>query len=142
MPQHPSSSSPLPQPAVRAAAALWLTHAAIMTADLDRALQFYVHVLGLSLRVREEDPIRKGRMRALLVDRDGRDVIELIEMPEMAHPSIPGRGGIHHIGFRLPQRDWHGLRARMDAVGYPYDELQGRLFVRDADQMVLEIETA
>ncbi|MEZ4700139.1 MAG: VOC family protein [Rhodothermales bacterium] len=138
----PSSSPPSPRSRpVRASAALRLTHAAIMTADLDRALYFYVHILGLSIRVREEDPIRKGRMRAMLVDMEGLDVMEIIEMPEMMHPSIPGRGGIHHVGFCLPQRDWHALRARMDAASYPYDEIEGRLFVRDADQLILEIET-
>ncbi len=125
----------------RAGVAIQLTHAAIMTANLEQAMFFYVHILGLSVRVREEDPIRKGRMRAMLVDMAGRDVIEIIEMPEMAHPSIPGRGGIHHVGFSLPQRDWHALRARMDAADYPYDEIEGRLFVRDADQLILEIET-
>jgi glyoxylase I family protein len=78
----------------RASAAIQLTHAAIMTVHLEQALHFYVHILGLSVRVREEDPIRKGRMRAMLVDMDGRDVMEIIEMPEMAHPSIPGRGSI------------------------------------------------
>jgi hypothetical protein len=29
----------------------------------------------------------------------------------------------------------------MDAADYPYDEIEGRLFVRDADQLILEIET-
>ncbi|MDZ4698761.1 MAG: VOC family protein [Rhodothermales bacterium] len=134
----PSSSTRKP----RASAAIRLTHAAIMTVHLEQALYFYVHILGLSVRVREEDPIRKGRMRAMLVDMEGQDVMEIIEMPEMAHPSIPGRGGIHHVGFSLPQRDWHALRARMDAEDYPYDEIEGRLFVRDADQLILEIETS
>jgi glyoxylase I family protein len=76
----------------------------------------------------------------MLTDRNAHDVIEIIEMPEMAHPSVPGRGGIHHLGFRLPERDWHSLRARLDAAQYPYQEVKGRLFVRDADGLVLEIE--
>jgi glyoxylase I family protein len=135
-------STPTPTRTIRASAPLHLTHAAVMTTDLDRALHFYVYILGLSVRVREMDPIRKGRRRAMLVDIEGRDVVELIEMTDMAHPSIPGRGGIHHVGFCLPQRDWLALRARMDAASYPYDEIEGRLFVRDADQLVLEIETA
>ena len=125
----------------RASTSIRLTHAAVMTANLDIALHFYVHILGLSVRTREEDPIRRGRMRAMLVDTEGADVVEIIEMPEMVHASIPGRGGIHHIGFCLPQRDWHALRARMDAANYPYDEIEGRLFVRDADQLILEVET-
>ena len=120
--------------------AIRLTHAAVMTTSLDRAVNFYRDVLGLAVRVVEDDPIRRGRRRAMLVDADGDDVLEVIEMSEMAHPSIPGRGGIHHVGFRLPRRDWHALRSRMDANSTHYDEVDGRLFVRDADGLVLEIE--
>jgi glyoxylase I family protein len=117
-----------------------LDHASVMTTDLDEAVRFYTDILGLDLRTVEDDPVREGRKRAMLMDERGHDVVEIIEMPEMAHPSVPGRGGIHHLGFRLPDREWHSLRSRMDAAGYPYQEVKGRLFVRDADGLVLEIE--
>ena len=117
-----------------------LDHAAVMTTDLERAIAFYTDVLGLAVHVVEDDPIRKGRRRAMLYDADGRDVLELIEMPEMAHSVIPGRGGLHHLGFRLPQRHWHALRARLDAASYPYQEVNHCLFIRDADGLVLELE--
>jgi glyoxylase I family protein len=113
-----------------------------MTTDLEAATDFYVDVLGLTLRTVEDDPVREGRQRAMLGDGRGRAVIELIEMPEMEHPSVPGRGGIHHIGFRLPDRDWHSLRSRLDAADYAYRQVEGRLFVRDTDGLVLEIEKA
>jgi glyoxylase I family protein len=111
-----------------------------MTTDLEAATDFYVDLLGLRLRTVEDDPVRDGRERAMLGDGRGRPVIELIEMPEMEHPSVPGRGGIHHVGFRLSDRDWHSLRSRLDAADYAYREVKGRLFVRDTDGLVLEIE--
>ncbi|GIV58924.1 MAG: glyoxalase [Rhodothermaceae bacterium] len=117
-----------------------LDHAAVLTTRLDEAVAFYVDLLGLTLRTIEPDPIREGRRRALLTDARGHDILELIEMPELAHPSIPGRGGLHHLGFRLPRRAWHALRSRLDAAAYPYQETRGRLFVRDTDGLVLEIE--
>lgn len=119
---------------------LQLTHAAVMSRHLEESVAFYRDILGLSLRTIEADPIREGRRRAMLLDGDGREVLEVIEMAELAHPSIPGRGGIHHIGFRLPKSAWQALRTRMDARGYSYDEMEGRLFVRDVDGLVLEIE--
>lgn len=131
---------PADAPSSDAVRAIQLTHAAIVTPELDRAVAFYTDILGLALRVREEDPLRKGRQRAILTDVDGRDVIELIEYPEMPHPSVTGRGAMHHIGFRMPEDNWHGLRAHLDEVGYAYREVEGRLFVRDADSIVLEIE--
>ena len=131
-PENPTDRAP--------SASLRLTHAAVMTKQLDHALAFYTNVLGLTLRGIEDDPIRKGRRRAMLLDDEGREILEVIEMEELAHPSIPGRGGIHHIGFHLSKQDWHALRSRLDAKGYGYDEMHGRLFVRDADGLVLEIE--
>lgn len=113
-----------------------------MTTDLDEAVSFYVDLLGLDCRVVEDDPIREGRRRAMLADEHGHDIVELIEMTEMKHPSVPGRGGIHHLGFSLEKREWHALRSRLDAAGYPYQEMKKRLFVRDADGLVLEIEHA
>jgi glyoxylase I family protein len=119
---------------------LQLDHASIMTTDLEAATDFYVDMLGLTLRTVEDDPVREGRRRAMLGDGSDRAVLELIEMPEMEHPSVPGRGAIHHIGFRLSDRNWHSLRSRLDAADYDYREVKGRLFVRDTDGLVLEIE--
>lgn len=117
-----------------------LDHASVMTTNLDEAISFYVDLVGLSLQTVEDDPVRDGRERALLTDDRGREVIELIEMAEMKHPSVPGRGGIHHIGFTFSNREWHSLRSRLDAANHPYEEVKGRLFLRDADGLVLEIE--
>ena len=117
-----------------------LDHASVMTTDLDEAVAFYVNLIGLSLQAVEDDPVRDGRKRALLTDAQGQDVIELIEMEEMEHPSVPGRGGIHHLGFSLSPREWHSLRSRLDAADHAYEEVKGRMFVRDADGLVLEVE--
>lgn len=130
----PSQSDDGTAPEVR------LDHASIMTTDLEAAVSFYEKLIGLSLRIVEDDPVREGRERAMLTDAQDRDVVELIEMPEMEHPSVPGRGAIHHLGFSLSPREWHSLRSRLDAANHPYEEVKGRLFVRDADGLVLEIE--
>ncbi|MES3629342.1 MAG: VOC family protein [Longimonas sp.] len=118
-----------------------LDHASIMTSDLNEAVDFYVDVLGLTLRVVEDDPIREGRRRAMLTDDEERDILEIMEVTDMEHPTVPGRGGIHHLGFALPTDAWHALRSRLDAESYPYQEMQDCLFIRDADGLVLEIES-
>ncbi len=119
---------------------LHLNHASVMTAALDEAVEFYEKLIGLELRIVEDDPIREGRRRAMLTDSSGNDVLEIIEMSELAHPSVPGRGSVHHLGFSLSPSEWKALRSRLDAAGYSYQETMNRLFVRDADGLVLEIE--
>jgi glyoxylase I family protein len=131
---------PTDPPADTPSTTVRLDHASVMTTNLEAATDFYVDLLGLTLRSVEDDPVREGRKRAMLGDGRGYAVLELIEMPEMEHPSVPGRGGIHHVGFRLPDRDWHSLRSRLDAADYEYREVKERLFVRDTDGLVLEIE--
>ena len=103
-------------------------------------MQVYLDVLGLGLERVEDDPLRPGHQRALLVDAHGAEVLEIIEMTELSHKAIPGRGGLHHLGFRLPRRAWRDLRSRLDARCYDYQEIADRLFVRDADGLILEIE--
>jgi len=121
-------------------ASLWLDHAAIMTAQLQPSIDFYSGLLGLRVHIVEPDPLRKGRRRAMLFDSHGRDVLEIIEMTELAHRVVPGVGAVHHLGFRFPRADWDALRARLDDRGYPYEEVADRLFVRDADGLMLEVE--
>ncbi len=117
-----------------------LSHAAISTADLVKSLSFYTEILGLHLCAIEPDPIRKGRRRAMLYDDAGNAVMEFIELPELEYPTIPGRGSIHHLGFTLSKADWQTLRSRLNALNYGYLETQNRLFVRDSDGLMLEIE--
>ncbi len=119
-----------------------LDHASIVTSQLERAVDFYVRYLNLHTFRIENDPIRQGKRRAMLKDARGREVLEIIELPELAHPSIPGRGGLHHLGFRLTREHWQELRSRLEAENYPYQEKAGRLFLRDADGLLLEVEYA
>ena len=120
---------------------LRLDHASILTPSLEEAVEFYTDLIGLAHRITEADPGRPERRRAMLQDGEKRDVLELIEEPDLAHPSIPGRGGLHHLGFRFEEKAWHTLRGRLDAAGVQYElRRDDCLFVRDTDGMVLEIE--
>ena len=119
-----------------------LDHAAIVTQALQPALDFYVELLGLTLSTVEPDPIREGRQRALLTDANGRTVLELIEIPEYVHASVPGHGAMHHLGFRFPERAWHAFRSRLAEKKNPCRRVEFRLFLRDADGLMLGIENA
>ncbi len=121
------------------AVSLWLDHAAVITVDLTKSIEFYTRIIGLRVHIEEEDPLRRGRRRAMLFDSNGRDVMELIEMPEFRHRTVAGRGSVHHLGFRFPESDWKALVARLDARGHPYQIESDILFLRDADGLLLEV---
>ena len=61
------------------ASTVWLDHVCVLTAHFERSVAFYVGVLGLTLRTIEAHPLFPTRLRALLIDAEGRDIIELLE---------------------------------------------------------------
>ena len=118
---------------------VWMDHAAVVTADLTRAIEFYSNVVGLRVHTAEADPLREGRTRAMLYDSNGRDILELIEMVELRHRAVVGRGALHHLGFRLPESDWLALQQRLEAADYPFHAVSDLIFVRDPDGLLLEV---
>lgn len=139
----PMAFMPAPTPAnlieralKKPASTIWLGHVGVRTARFDEALAFYNGTLGLTLRAIESVPTDPGRLRALFVDAEGHDVLELLE--HEAAP--PADEQTPTLSFRLPLRTWHALRARLGAQQVPYDETAGRLYVRDADGRLLRIE--
>ena len=113
---------------------LWLAAAALPVADLEASLGFYVSALGFRLRTIEAHPLRPGLMRAVLLDAEGRDVLELIE-------ARPGEGaGFAQLAFHLPRRTWNLLRVRLGVRGVPFAEAGGQLWTEDPDGVALRFE--
>jgi catechol 2,3-dioxygenase-like lactoylglutathione lyase family enzyme len=143
MPQLPSSRRPATSKQLaervlrRPSSALWLNHVSVGTRRFDEALTFYVSTLGLALRAVELDPACPTRLRAVLVDAEDRDVLELVQQDD-ADPGTADPGvNLSRLAFSLPRRSWLLLRARLDAQGYPYRLTGDRLVVEDADGIVL-----
>ncbi|CAN5595463.1 hypothetical protein BH23BAC4_BH23BAC4_11010 [soil metagenome] len=145
MPQHMaflSVSQPYSDPLVLAERALrnptstiWLDGICLATGRFEESLAFYVGTLGLALRTIESDPARPGQLRALLIDAEGRDVLEICEDT----PGDAGRRSLARISFSLPQRSWHALRTRLSARQVPHEERGGRLMIVDADGTQVQI---
>lgn len=85
-----------------------LTHIALSVADLDRALAFYVAVLGVREYVRNDSTIQ-------VLGPGPHDVIAFEKRPKAAGAA----GGIIHFGFRLtrPEDIDLALRAVQEAGG-------------------------
>ena len=138
-------NSPLPSVAPAAARIpfgmptppIWLDHAAVISADLESALDFYVRLIGLQLAGVTTDVHNGHRVSALLCDTDGHCVLEIIEIPDTARPTLAAEAGVRHLAFRLPRAYFHSLRTRLEANDHPYQFKADKLFVHDPDGALL-----
>jgi len=108
----------------------------VSTSQFEKALDFYVSTLGLSLRTVELDPTQPSRLHAILVDAEDRDVLELVE----ADASKPASTNVSQLGFSLPLRSWQLLRARLDTHEHPYRVSGDSLLFEDTDGIVLRVQ--
>ncbi len=120
----------------RPSSTIWLNHVRVSTTQFEKALDFYVSTLGLSLRAVELDPTEPSRLHAILVDAEDRDVLELVESDRAV--DVPTN--VSQLGFSLPLRSWQLLRARLDAHDHPYRKSGDSLLFEDADGMVLRVQ--
>lgn len=119
------------------ASTIWLDHVCLTSHRFEDALKFYVRTLGLSLRTVEGHPFYPDRMRALFIDAEGRDVLEIIDGGDP--DTETARLHLGQLGFALPKRSWMLLRARLDAQDVPYEETPDRLYFKDVDGTLLKI---
>lgn len=120
----------------RPSSTIWLNHVRVCTTQFEKALDFYVSTLGLSLRTVELDPTKPSRLHAILVDAEDRDVLELVE----SDTTIEAPTNISQLGFSLPRRSWQLLRARLDTQEHSYRLSGGSLLFEDTDGIVLRVQ--
>ena len=113
-----------------------LHHASLLVADTERALAFYVGLLGL-----EPAPGRPALAFPGAWLQVGDQQIHLLELPNPdpveGRPAHGGRD--RHLAFEVPALD--PLAARLEAAGVPFTRSRsGRraLFCRDPDGNALE----
>ncbi len=119
----------------RPSSTIWLHQVRVTTRHLDEALAFYVTTLGLTLRAVELDPAHPTRLRAILVDAEERDVLEIVEGGDEAPIA-----NLSQLGFGLPRRAWHLLRTRLDTQEVPYRLSGDCLLLRDADGILVRVQ--
>lgn len=123
----------------RPSSVIWLGHVSVSTTRFEEALGFYSGTLGLALRTVERHPLYFDRLRAVLTDAEGQDVVEIVEAHERAK-SETDDPVVSQIGFRLPHRMWRALRSRLQSTGIPYEQASGAISLRDPDGIRLRVE--
>lgn len=115
---------------------VWLGPIRVITPRFEDALGFYSGTLGLSLRTVERHPIYFDRLRAVLIDAEGHDMIELVETPGAATRT---NESVNQLSFRLPKRSWHALRARLNTQSVGYTQRDETLILHDPDGLRLKV---
>lgn len=136
----PTSSHGLAERALRnPSSVIWLGHVCVTTTRFEKALGFYSGTLGLSLRTVERHPLYFDRLRAMLTDAEGRDVVEIVEASD-GTKSETDDPVVNQLGFRLPRRTWRALRSRLQTTGVPYEQVGDAISLCDPDGIRLRVE--
>ncbi len=132
---------------------LGLDHVVLRVADLDRALAFYVGVLGCA-EERRIDSLGLVQLRA------GAGLIDLVPVdgplgraqgapPAALPPDGPGGRNLDHVALRIEHFDEAALRAHLEAHGVAPGDVGQRygaegngpsMYVRDPDGNVVELK--
>lgn len=108
----------------RPSSALWLRAVCVRTSRFEESLQFYVATLGLTLARVGAHPI-SGSSRAWLVDAEGVEVLELLEVPDGDDP------GVHELVFGMPRRTVTLLRSRLELQGIAHTKAGESVYFKD-----------
>jgi catechol 2,3-dioxygenase len=122
-----------------------LGHVALFVADLDRARDFYVRLLGC--HVLEEESAEHGRTAFLEIGEHG-NTLDLVELPagsaDAGTAPSPGRG-LHHLAFETATREalrdaYFTLVDNGTEVLYRVDHGSSQsIYFRDPDGHIVEI---
>jgi catechol 2,3-dioxygenase-like lactoylglutathione lyase family enzyme len=120
-------------------------HLALICADLDATIRFYVEVLGMRLtRIVEnrDDPTSTH----IFFDMGGGNQLAFFDFPHKGPtPTVRGVGSMHHIALKARPDQFQAIVAGLDQRGISYSlhgSLEtGSVYVRDPDNILVEITT-
>jgi len=103
--------------------------------NVERALAFWVEILGLQLRNQKTDPVLE-----LGTEQDTLVVLR----PDATHPARPGYGGLYHLAIHLPaEAEFARVLARLLVYRYPIgptDHIMSKaIYLDDPDGIGVEL---
>jgi catechol 2,3-dioxygenase-like lactoylglutathione lyase family enzyme len=115
-------------------------HLALISADVQRTVDFYQDVLGFPLVELFENRDYGGSTH-FFFDLGHGNLLAFFDLPGLdLGPYAEVLGGLHHLAISMDAADWAAARARLDAAGVAYDHVDGSsLYLRDPDGARLEL---
>lgn len=120
-------------------------HLALICADLEATIRFYVEVLGMRL-TRIVDNRDDPTSTHIFLDMGGGNQLAFFDFPEKGPaPTVRGVGSMHHIALKARPDQFRAIVAGLDQRGISHSlhgsQESGSVYVRDPDNILVEITT-
>ena len=115
-------------------------HIALLSADVERTINFYQGLLEFPLTELFENRDYKGSTH-FFFDIGHGNSLAFFDFPGLDLGDYAEvLGGLHHIAISTEPENWRRLKAKLDEAGVPYDHISGSsLYFRDPDGARLEL---
>lgn len=120
-------------------------HLALICSDLEATIEFYTTVLGMRLTkimTNRDEPSSTH----IFLDMGGGNQLAFFDFPKKGPaPTVRGVGSMHHVALKASREQYRqivaGLKARGLAHSLHGSEETGSVYVRDPDQILVEVTT-
>jgi len=123
-----------------ASSARGIHHTALISADVERTVEFYQNVLGFPLIEMFENRDLAGSTHFFFDVGQG-NALAFFDLPGVdvgAYAEV--FGGLHHLAISVTPENWRAARERLDAAGVAYQlESETSIYLRDPDGARVEL---
>jgi catechol 2,3-dioxygenase-like lactoylglutathione lyase family enzyme len=115
-------------------------HVALLSADVERTVEFYQGLLGFPLTDMFENRDYRGSTH-FFFDIGNGNALAFFDLPGLdLGPYAEVLGGLHHLAISMAPEQWTEAKARLDAAGIDYAHIDGSsIYFRDPDGARLEL---
>jgi len=115
-------------------------HVALLSADVERTINFYQGLLEFPLTELFENRDYKGSTH-FFFDIGNGNSIAFFDFPGLDLGDYAEvLGGLHHLAISTPPENWERLKKKLDDAGVKYEHISGSsLYFRDPDGARLEL---
>jgi catechol 2,3-dioxygenase-like lactoylglutathione lyase family enzyme len=128
-----------PKRARPASSARGVHHAALLSSDVERTIQFYQDLLGFPLTELFENRDYPGSTH-FFFDIGHGNALAFFDFPALGlGPYAEVLGGLHHVAISMEREQWEAARARLEAAEVETLNIDTSLYFRDPDGARIEI---
>jgi catechol 2,3-dioxygenase-like lactoylglutathione lyase family enzyme len=123
-----------------ASSARGVHHVALLSADVERTVEFYQGLLEFPLTEMFENRDYGGSTH-FFFDIGNGNALAFFDLPGLdLGPYTEVLGGLHHLAISVEPERWQRIKDKLDAVGVPYAHIDGSsLYVSDPDGARIEL---